>query len=537
MEVSVPRPLTVPANVIPFPAYWKEIPGHFALTARTTVSYDGAVRAEAEILLSRLRLVTGFPLPVNDLSPTIVVRIDPDCLRLGAEGYRLSVTPDRVEIRAARPAGIFYATQTLLQLMPVAACAKSPQEGQLWSIACVEIEDTPRFSWRGAMLDVSRHFMPIEFLRKFIDALAMHKLNVLQLHLNDDQAWRIEILKYPKLTEVGSRRRETLVGYADQSPADAGFDPARQHFDGVPHEGYYTQREMRELVEYARVRNVSIVPEIEMPGHATSAIAAYPELGCLDCPVEVSPTWGIHANLFNAEESTILFLQDVLREVVDVFPSYYIHVGGDEAVKAQWRESAACQRRIRELGLQNEAELQSYMIRRMDEFLSGQGRRLVGWDEILEGGLAQDAVVMSWRGDRGGIAAAKMGHDVVMAPYQHTYLDYYQAVDYGDEPPAFPEVVTLEQIYRFDPLPGDLPAEFSRHILGAQGQLWTEYMPTSAQVEYMAFPRLAALAEGVWSAPEAKDYAGFMARLSDHLTRLGMMGINYRRPTDTDYAG
>jgi len=535
-ESSVPVEAMIPINIIPEPVSVVTGRGVFRLTQEAVVSVDYAVLDEATLLLDQLRLATGFGLQTasNNDTPNIVLRLEPEDDTLPHEGYRLTITENLIDLCASSPAGIFFGSQSLLQLLPPAIFSRSAAHGQEWLLPCVRVVDFPRFAWRGAMLDVTRHFMPPVFLRKFIDLLAVHKLNILQLHLNDDQAWRLEIRKYPRLTDVGGQRRETLVGYAKQSPADADYDPSWQTFDGVPHKGVYSQDVMRDIVEYARVRHVTIVPEIELPGHATAAIAAYPELGCLDHPVEVSPTWGIHANLFNAEERTISFLQDVLTEVADIFPSYYIHIGGDEAVKAQWRASESCQRRIKELGLQNEAELQSYMVRRMDEYLTGLGRRLVGWDEILDGGLAKNAVVMSWRGDRGGIAAAKMGHDVVMAPYQHTYLDYYQTSDFSGEPPAFPEVVTLRQIYQFEPVPADLPSEYARHILGAQGQLWTEYMANGRQVEYMAFPRLAALAEGTWSTAGAKDYAGFTARLDVHLHRLAALDVNYRKPGPED---
>lgn len=526
------EPQAASFDIIPQPVSAIPAPGVFLLTPGVTLFSDRAFSETASVFAERVRRATGFPLEaahvLDESTPQIALLFDDACRALGPEGYWVTVMPRRVEIRAATAAGAFYGTQTLLQLMPAAVFGDEHTPGQEWAIPCAEIEDYPRFRWRGAMLDVSRHFMPLPFLRKFVDTLALHKLNTLHLHLNDDQGWRLEILKYPKLTEVGACRKETLIGRAEQSPADADFDPARQHFDGKPYEGFYTQAEMRDLVEYARLRQVTIVPEIEMPGHAQAAIAAYPELGCLVEPVEVSTTWGIHESLYNAEESTLAFLQDVLAEVIGIFPSEFIHVGGDEAVKAQWRNSLECQERIRELGVHDEAGLQSYFIRRMDEFLTERGRRLIGWDEILEGGLAPNAVVMSWRGNRGGIAAAGMGHDVVMAPYDSTYLDYYQSHEQDDEPLAFASVVTLADIYGFDPIPQDLSREFHAHILGAQAQLWTEYIPNEKQTEYQAFPRLSALAEVTWSPRDARDYAGFVGRLDIHLLRLDLLGVNYR---------
>ncbi|MCW3060042.1 MAG: beta-N-acetylglucosaminidase [Capsulimonas sp.] len=527
------------AGIIPKPNSAIPREGVFRLDASVTVLACGDARAEASFLAKHLSQATGFPLLVRQMGdasgPTLEMRLDPNCASLGLEGYRLWVTPLRIEIAAATTAGLFHGGQTLLQLMPPAAFDQTPHGDLQWTIPCVEIEDSPRFQWRGVMLDVARHFMPAPFLKKFIDLLALHKLNVLHLHLNDDQGWRIEIKKYPRLTEVGAHRAETLVGRAMQDPSDRDFDPAQQEFDGRAHRGFYTQDEMRAVVEYARVRHVQIVPEIEMPGHAQAAVAAYPELGCADfedgaCCIapEVSQVWGIHPTLFNASEETFAFLQDVLTEVMDIFPSRDIHVGGDEAVKTQWRESPSIQARIRELGLTDEHALQSYFIGRMDTFLTAHGRRLIGWDEILEGGLAPNAAVMSWRGEAGGVAAAEKGHRVVMADHKHTYLDYYQTEDRSGEPLAFSNTLTLATVYQYEPIPEALAPEFAHHILGAQAQLWTEYMPTSRQVEYMAFPRLAALAELTWTQPEHKDFADFSERLAVHRHRLDALDVNYR---------
>lgn len=519
-------------EIIPQPNFLVLHEGFFYLDLYTVVVGTGRAEYTAHFISDVLSRSTGYPVSVSSSKdirgPYIELRLDTDCGSLGPEGYRLRITPHKVEILAEEPAGLFYGCQTLLQLLPDAIYSNTPVLGRVWSIPCVEIEDSPRFDWRGAMLDLSRHFMPVEFLRKFIDLLAMHKLNVLHLHLNDDQGWRLEIKKYPKLTSVGAFRPETLVGRALQDPADKDYDPNRQPFDGIPHSGYYTQNQMRDLVKYAASRHVRIVPEIEMPGHAQAAVAAYPELGCTDIAPEVSRAWGIHPTLFNAEDSTIAFLQHVLTEVMEIFPSIDIHVGGDEAVKTQWKESPACQRRIKELGLKDESELQSWFIRQMDEFLSSHGRCLVGWDEILEGGLAPNATVMSWRGEAGGLAAAAIGHDVIMSDHEHTYLDYYQTLDRSNEPQAFPNTLTLSKVYGHDPVPVALPAEYAHHVLGAQGQLWTEYMPTPAQVEYQAFPRLCALAEVTWTEYANKDFNNFMARLAEHVKRLDVLDVNYR---------
>ncbi|BDI30986.1 beta-N-acetylhexosaminidase [Capsulimonas corticalis] len=531
-------------GIVPKPNHITDGEGEFHLNAATVFIATGDAHAEASYLADYLSHAAGFPLPVHeteDASDSIVeMRIDPSDTRRGSEGYRLTVTPRRTEIVAATPAGLFHGGQTLLQLLPPTVYGASPIEPQDWTVPCVEIDDSPRFAWRGAMLDVTRHFLSVEFVKKFIDLLALHKMNVLHLHLNDDQGWRIEIKKYPKLTTIGAYRPETLVGRAMQDPSDRDFDPCQQEFDGVPHGGFYTQDEMRAIVEYARVRHVQIVPEIEMPGHAQAAVAAYPELGVSDhtegvtcIATDVSQVWGIHPTLFNASEETFAFLQDVLTEVMEIFPSRDIHVGGDEAVKTQWRESPSIQARMRELGLEDEHALQSYFIGRMDTFLTQHGRRLIGWDEILEGGLAQNAAVMSWRGEAGGVAAAEKGHDVVMADHKHTYFDYYQSEDRSSEPLAFSNTLTLATVYHYEPIPEALAPEFAHHILGAQAQLWTEYMPDSKQVEYMALPRLAALAEVTWTDAAHKDFTDFGERLSVHFRRLDALHVNYR-PTHFD---
>jgi hexosaminidase len=367
--------------------------------------------------------------------------------------------------------------------------------------------------------------MPREFVKKLIDVLALHKMNSFHWHLTDDQGWRIEIRKYPRLTEIGAWRKETLVGRLTSEKA------TDLKYDGRPHGGFYTQDDIREVVEYARERHINVVPEIELPGHAQAAIAAYPELGCTGEQVEVLMKWGVSPYLFNVREQTLTFLEDVLSEVMDLFPSRYIHTGGDETVKDQWKASAEIQAKIKELGLKNENELQAWVTRRMEQFLSLKGRRLIGWDEILEGGLAPGATVMSWRGEKGGIEAAKAGHDVVMAPTMYTYFDYLQSKDAAKEPLAIGGFIPVERVYGYEPIPREIPPEYAKHVLGAQGQLWTEYMPTPRQVEYMAFPRVSALAEVTWTPREKKDYADFQARLSAHLERLKILDVNYRPPS------
>jgi hexosaminidase len=502
------------------------------------------------------------------LRNVILLKLDASLARLGDEGYTLEAERQRIEIRAPAPAGIFYGAQTLRQLLPPeifrteqkqtpaaedaekffagaplgapelewfanhpesspdrplrGTASSAPAEStprMRWAVPGVTIVDRPRFAWRGAHLDVARHFFPKEFILKFIDTLALHKLNVFHWHLVDDQGWRIEIKQYPKLTQVGAWRKETRVGKEGES----------EKFDGTPHGGFYTQEEIREVVEYARRRFIAVVPEIEMPGHAQAAIAAYPELGTTGQPLEVMTYWGVSQNIFNVEESTIAFLQNVLDEVLALFPSKFIHIGGDEAVKDQWRASPRVQERMRELGVKNEEELQSWFIRRMDQFLTARGRRLVGWDEILEGGLADGATVMSWRGVRGGIEAAKSGHDVVMAPSQYTYFDHYQSRG-ADEPLAIGGFTPLEKVYAYEPVPDALSGAERQRVLGAQGQLWTEYIPTAEHLEYMAWPRLCALAEVVWTPQELRVWPSFQWRLRTHVLRLQGLGVRYRSP-------
>ncbi|MCW5978436.1 MAG: beta-N-acetylhexosaminidase [Bryobacteraceae bacterium] len=509
------------AAIIPKPVAVESRSGTFEFNRDTKIVAQPAAASEARLLAGALRVATGFPFDVVEADKgaenAVFLGLDPALTRLGTEGYILEVTPRQVTIQAPTAAGAFYGAQSLRQLLPAAAFSSTPQEGAAWSVACVRIEDYPRFQWRGALLDVARHFMPKETVLKFIDALAIQKMNRLQLHLTDDQGWRIEIKKYPKLTEIGSKRKETRVGLENE----------KRGFDGKPHGGFYSQADIREMVKYAEERHVTLVPEIEMPGHAQAAIAAYPELGNTGEKLEVSTMWGVHKNVFNANESTIKFLQDVLTEVLDLFPSQFIHVGGDEVPLDQWKASKQAQARMKELGLKEEVQLHGYIIRRMDDFLRSKGRRLVGWDEILEGGVDQTAVVMSWRGSKGGITAAKAGHDVIMAPNTHTYFDYYQAKG-PDEPLAIGGFVPLEMVYGFDPIPSEFsPAEAGR-ILGAQGQLWTEYIATQDYLEYMAFPRLTALAEVAWTPAERKDYQDFTARLREHEKRLDNLGVKYR---------
>ncbi|SOE20164.1 hexosaminidase [Spirosomataceae bacterium TFI 002] len=420
------------------------------------------------------------------------------------EAYSISITEERVIIKAGSGAGHFYAFQTLLQL--ITADQKLPLS---------YIEDKPRLAYRGLMLDVSRHFMPKEFVKKLIDVMAFYKLNTLHWHLTDDQGWRIEIKQYPKLTEVGSVRSESMIGhYSDEK------------YDGKPYGGFYTQDDIKEIVAYAETKFVTIIPEIEMPGHAVAALSSYPELGCSGGPYKVRSEWGVATDVFCPYEETFTFLENVLSEVMALFPSKYIHIGGDECPKDSWKASEFCQNLIKEKDLGDEHGLQSYFITRIDEFVSSKGKKIIGWDEILEGGLSPNATVMSWRGVAGGIEAAKQGHDVIMTPNSHLYLDYYQG-NPDSEPLAIGGFLPLDKTYSFDPIPSELTEEEGKFIVGVQGNLWTEYVTTTEQAEYMYFPRALAVAEVGWTTDRTKNYSNFAERVQSQFKNLKKFNINY----------
>jgi len=511
--------------IVPRPVSFTPRTGTFTLTAATVIVTDRGTRELGGTLADYLFPATGYRLAVRASAPAgtrvISLGLDTTLKALRDEGYRLEVTPARVTIRALRPAGAFYAIQTLRQLLPPAILREAKVTGTAWRMPAVSIEDYPRFTWRGMHLDVGRHFMPKEFVKKYIDLLALHKMNRFHWHLTEDQGWRIEIKQYPRLAEVGAWRGQTIIGRPDD-------DSTKWRFDGQPHGGYYTQDDIREVVAYAQARFVTIVPEIEMPGHSQAAIAAYPELGNTGDTLSPWTSWGVDENILNPGEPTIRFYQNVLTEVMALFPGRWIHIGGDEAPKAQWKASSLAQQRIRELGLKDEDELQSWFTRRMDEFLTAHGRSLIGWDEILQGGLAPNATVMSWRGTDGGISAARAGHDVVMAPTSHTYFDYYQVADTTREPLAIGGFLPLDTVYAFEPVPPTLTPSEARHILGGQGQVWTEYMPDPKRVEYMTFPRVCALAEVLWTPREGRDYGDFVRRLPHQLERLAVLDVQYR---------
>jgi len=453
-------------------------------------------------------------------SPVVLKQIAPDSVS-HPEAYTLSIAPEGVEITATEGAGLFYGLQTLSQLLEDNAGVTSGSR-PAQAIPGITIVDRPRFPYRGLHLDVGRHFEPVAFVKKYIDLMARYKLNRFHWHLTEDQGWRIEIRKYPRLTTVGSCRTETMV--------EKNFNPYVG--DGVRYCGFYTQDEIRDVVAYAAARYVTIVPEIEMPGHSKAALAAYPELACTPGPFDVRTTWGVDEDIFCPSEQTFTFLEDVLTEVMALFPGKYIHIGGDEAPKARWKASPVAQEIIRREGLKDEFELQSWFIRRIERFLLQHDRRLIGWDEILEGGLAPEATVMSWRGISGGIAAAREGHDVIMTPNSHLYFDFYQG-DARFEPLAIGGFSPIEKVYGYEPVPDSLTPDEARHILGAQANVWTEYLKTPEAVEYMAWPRALALAELTWSTKEARDWDSFAARLPGALKTLGRLGVNYRVPAVT----
>lgn len=446
-------------------------------------------------------LPKGLEIPLS----TIVKRHTGQNITKGK--YELVIKKDEINIHGDE-VGTYYAIQTLRQLI-------FQSNGKL---QCQTIIDSPKFAWRGMHLDCSRHFFDVDFIKKYIDVLALHKMNTFHWHLTDDQGWRIEIKKYPNLTQIGSQRKETII--------EKHFDPYKG--DGKPYDGFYTQEEIKEVVAYAKERYITVVPEIEMPGHAVAALAAYPQYSCRQQPMETLTTWGVSDDIFCSKDSTFNFLFDIMEEVLELFPSKYIHIGGDEAPKTRWKECAHCQANIKNYNLKDEYELQSYFIGRMDSFLISKGRKTIGWDEILEGGLAENAAVMSWRGEQGGIAAAKQKHNVVMSPGSHCYFDHYQG-DKKTEPLAIGGYTPLKKVYSYNPIPKSLNKKYHEYILGAQGNVWTEYMATTEHVMYMALPRMCALSEVLWSGPEKHSYMDFTSRLIPHFDLLDSLAYNYSK--------
>jgi hexosaminidase len=516
-------------GIIPAPVSIKKASGQFVLSQETVLLADSltnkAVVFLTDYLQNKTMLRVKLKANTGTATPNSIVLTDKGTDGLPAEGYRLTITPQQVII-AGKGAGLFYGIQTLIQLMPA-------DRGAVAKIPSVQIEDYPRFGYRGMMLDVARHFFSIEMVKKYIDLMAAYKLNSFHWHLTDDQGWRIEIKKYPKLTQVSSQRAETVIGnYHDRTP---------QQFDNTPYGGYYTQDQIREVVKYAADRYVTIVPEIEMPGHSEAVLAAYPELSCdPSLPYKVAETWGVFHNIYCPSDKTFAFLQDVLTEVMDLFPGKYIHVGGDEVPKDAWKKSEFCQQLIKKLKLNKgdtkespEDKLQSYFIQRVEKFVNSKGRSIIGWDEILEGGLSPNATVMSWRGEDGGIKAAQQSHNVIMTPGSGgLYIDQLQG-KLNDEPLSIGGYDPLSKIYSYNPTPAALTPDQQKFILGVQANLWTEYIPTENKVDYMVLPRLFALAEVAWTPLANKNYTDFAnTRIPAHLALLdSKKNFNYRVPT------
>ncbi len=517
-----------PPAIIPIPQKMECREGTFQLQPKTRILADVPANDTGQYLAERLSIATGYDLKVGRSTAaqpakgTILLTTKNAKPELGAEGYELIVTADSVVVRAGKSAGLFYGVQSLLQLLPPEVFAAKPVAGVAWKVPCVQIEDQPRFKWRGFMLDVARHFFTKDEVKQMLDVMALHKINTLHFHLTDDQGWRIQIKKYPRLTEIGAWRDE--AGFGLDPKLSTTYGP-----DGK-YGGFYTQDDIRELVTYARGKHITIVPEIEMPGHASAALAAFPELSCSGGPYNITTKGGVFAGVYCAgKDETFEFLQNVLAEVRPLFPGQYLHIGGDEVPKDNWKKCPRCQARMKQEGLKTEHELQSYFIRRIEKFVNAQGRNLIGWSEIREGGLAQNAVVMDWIG--GAVEAASAGHDVVMTPTKFCYLDYYQTTNKTTEPKAIGGYVPLSKVYSFEPLPEKLDPQYAAHILGGQGNLWTEYIPNLKQAQFMVFPRLCAMAEVTWSPKAARNWEDFTQRLQTQFQRLDQIGVNYRKGT------
>jgi hexosaminidase len=496
---------------------------HFTLDRRTVIIYpsnNALLKRNAEFLSGYLKESIGYRLKIEsgiekvNYKKAIILELDRDIS--DQEGYVLTVNADNVHIKGQTENGVFYGIQTLRKAIPV-----ETGDNQIL-LPSVIIKDQPRFSYRGMHLDVGRHFFPIEFIKEYIDLLALHNMNTFHWHLTEDQGWRIEIKKYPKLTEIGSQRKQTVVGQNTSM------------YDNTPHGGFYTQKQAKEIIKYARERFITVIPEIDLPGHMLAALAAYPEFGCTGGPYEVATRWGVfHDVLCIGNDKTMEFIEDVMSEIIDIFPSKYIHIGGDEAPRTRWETCPKCQARIKAESIKAdeyhtaEDRLQSYCMTRIEQFLNSKGRQVIGWDEILEGDITPNATVMSWRGMDGGIKAAQSGHDVIMTPHIFAYFDYYQTADTKNEPLAIGGCLPIEKVYGLEPIPPILTNDQKIHILGVQANLWTEYIPTTQQVEYMLLPRIAAMAEVQWTQPENKDYKDFSERLLHLMQLYKRNGLNY----------
>jgi hexosaminidase len=516
---TLAEPKTVTLPIIPLPQKIVSQHGYFKLNPQVQIyAADDASKNNAQLLIAALASTQNWPLKLYQGLPTknarnVIVFRTPKDAAITDESYQLTIRSHAVELVGSEH-GQFYALQSLLQLLPLQRQAQLQLQ-----LPLTQIQDQPRFVWRGMHLDVGRHMFSVEFIKKLLDQMAVYKLNTFHWHLTEDQGWRIEIKRYPKLTEIG--------GFRQQTTKDRNYQPYIG--DGEPYGGFYTQEQIREVVAYAKTKHISVVPEIELPGHSLAALAAYPELACTPGPFEVGTNWGIFEDIYCPSEQTFVFLENVLTEVIDLFPSQYIHIGGDEAPKTRWKASPLAQEVMRREGLKNEEELQSYFIRRVEKFINSKGKRLIGWDEILEGGLAPNATVMSWRGEEGGIAAAKEGHDVIMSPTAWCYFDAGQGPK-EQEMWQLGGEISLEKVYSYNPVPHTLTASQQNRIRGVQANVWTEYLRTPEKIEYMVFPRILAMAEVAWSEQAQRQFNHFEQRIAPHYPRLSAQKIAYRIP-------
>ena len=512
--------------IIPKPSKMIELEGKFTTDKNTRIYLEKSnqeVKQVVDDFREYFKSPMGFKMKYTENpsnSGNITIRID--SVILNKEGYLLKVSPDGITITASSAAGVFYAMQTLRQLLSSDIENKFVVKRK-WEIPAVEIEDFPRFEYRGFMLDVARHFQPVEVLKRYIELLSFYKINHFHLHLTDDQGWRIEIKKYPKLQEISAWRKESLIGHSEDKP---------RKYDGIRHGGYYTQEQLKEVVKYAQEHFITIIPEIELPGHSTAVLAAYPDLTCFPKKFEVTPDYGVFEDVYCTKESTFKFLEDVLSEVVEIFPGKMIHIGGDECPKTRWKTCPQCQERIKQENLINENELQSYFIKRIQNFLHAKGRNIIGWDEIMEGGLAPGATLMYWRtwlGDKHIAEAAKAGFKIIMTPLEPFYFNLYENEEREITPLAYPGLITLEKVYNYNPLPMGLTGKDAQNIIGVQANLWSEYVKDGKNAEYMTFPRACALAEIGWSPLKLNDYEDFIRRLKINSEHLDKLKVNYSK--------
>lgn len=513
--------------IIPLPKELKTSDGDFVLNAQTKIvlmTEQENFKQEVDCMNAYFKTNYDFELPIVKILPTdgsYIIFLSPEDKTGDLEKYDLSINQNQILFSAEGNAGMFYGIQTLIQLLPIAKSADV-------KIPCAQIKDAPRYKWRGMHLDCSRHFFTKEEVKKYIDYLAMYKFNVFHWHLVDDQGWRIEIKKYPLLTSVGGTRKATIIG----KPAweKDGTPSKNDKYDSVKYGGFYTQEDIKEIVAYAQSKYITVLPEIEMPGHSLAALAAYPQFSCTGGPFETFTKWGVSDDVYCAgNDATFSFLEDILDEVMPLFPGKYIHIGGDECLKDRWKACPKCQKRIADEHLNSAEELQSYFITRIEKYVNSKGKQIIGWDEILEGGLAPNAAVMSWRGTKGGIDAAKQKHFVVMSPGKPCYFDHYQSKDKTKEPLAIGGFNPLDSVYLYNPTPKVLSEDEAKYIMGAQANVWAEYITTFQQVEYMSMPRMAALSEALWTPLDKKNYKDFIVRLKLHAPLLDKMGVNYAK--------